>query len=258
MADFPGNIASDGSLFLLKNNVSTLLTSTITAGQMSITLSSSSPFPPVGYMTVDTEAILYSANATATGVITVATRGADSTTAAQHDAGAAVYHNFVAAHHNNIKDEVIAIESNLMTRYQTSFLAYNSASDLNVTGTGTQTTVDFDTEVFDLGANFSADTFTAPVTGKYQLQTNVYLEGLDTTHHSSLRLRIVTSNRVHVYQEGDIPAGVTNKTIPLSVLADMDLGDTAYVELLVSGATSTVDVYGSADGFTCFSGSLTN
>lgn len=116
MADFPTNISSDGSLYLLKNNVSSLLTSTISAAQASITLSSSSPFPPVGYVTVETEAIRYSANDTATGVLTVSSRGADSTTAAQHDAGLPVYHNYVANHHNAIKDEIIAIQTNLIQR----------------------------------------------------------------------------------------------------------------------------------------------
>ena len=48
------------------------------------------------------------------------------------------------------------------------FSAYNSATDTDLVGDGnTYTTIDFDTERFDVGTNFSGDTFTAPVAGKY-------------------------------------------------------------------------------------------
>ncbi len=39
---------------------------------------------------------------------------------------------------------------------RSAFLAYNSVTDSDVTGNGTVVTVEFDTEVFDLGADFCA------------------------------------------------------------------------------------------------------
>ena len=36
------------------------------------------------------------------------------------------------------------------------------------------------TERFDVGANFASNTFTAPVTGKYQLNATLYLNKLDS------------------------------------------------------------------------------
>jgi len=62
----------------------------------------------------------------------------------------------------------IAISANgeVTMAAQPAFLAFNSASDNNVTGAGTVATLDFDTEVFDQNADFASDTFTAPVTGR--------------------------------------------------------------------------------------------
>lgn len=52
------------------------------------------------------------------------------------------------------------------------FFAYNSASDA---GVANNTDIDFDTEVYDEQSNFSGDTFTAPVAGRYLLSAHVRL-----------------------------------------------------------------------------------
>tara|TARA_R110000751_G_scaffold26046_5_gene70012 strand:- start:16304 stop:17560 length:1257 start_codon:yes stop_codon:yes gene_type:complete len=136
------------------------------------------------------------------------------------------------------------------------FLAYNSASDTNVTGAGTVITVDFDTEVFDQGADFATDTFTAPVTGRYQLNTGVAVAGLATA--TGIVLKIVTSNRVYASSLFDGSAGtITDYTCMNSVLADMDAADTATITVGVYGISGdTADISGAADGRTQFSGFL--
>jgi len=116
MADFPTAVPSDGSLYILKNNVATTLNGGVSAGATSMTLASSTLLPPVGFITVETEAIRYGANNTATSVLSSLTRGADSTTAAAHADGTPAYHNYIALHHNNVKDEVIAIAQNIKDR----------------------------------------------------------------------------------------------------------------------------------------------
>lgn len=113
---FPNDFASDGSLYILKNNFATTLNGGALAGAASITLTSSSPLPQVGYVTIETEAIKYTANATATGIISGLTRGADSTTAADHADGTIVYGNFVADHHNVLKDEIKLVEANVVQK----------------------------------------------------------------------------------------------------------------------------------------------
>ena len=113
MAIYPNATGSDGTLFVLVNNLSTLLNGGINAAVTTITVTSTTGFPSVGYITIDNEAIFYTGkNATQ---FTGCTRGADGTTAATHINGSTVYHNFVANHHNVIKDEVAAIEADLRT-----------------------------------------------------------------------------------------------------------------------------------------------
>ena len=140
------------------------------------------------------------------------------------------------------------------------FLAHNSATDVDQTGNGAQATVDFDTEIFDQGGDFAADTFTAPVTGRYLLTANVQILSL-TTAADGATLRIITGNRNYRGNRfdlgGDFPP-VLGLTI--SIVADMDSGDTATVTVAVTGEANDgiVDIEGSdsTELFTSFSGCL--
>ena len=139
---------------------------------------------------------------------------------------------------------------------QPAFLAYNSASDLNVTGNGAVATVDFDTEIFDQGSNFAADTFTAPVTGRYRFSTSVFLEGIVAA--TNFNLSLVTSNRT-ILLFANTGAYTGDQSVAGSVLCDMDAADTAYVTVTVSGmAGNTADIVGAATStlYTYFSGEL--
>lgn len=138
------------------------------------------------------------------------------------------------------------------------FLAYNSSSDANQTGNGATATVDFDTEVYDQGANFAADTFTAPHTGIYHFDAVVCLTDL-TVAMSSFQIALVTTGRtfhsisnVHVETAGDL------YTLHLSVDAPMTAGDTAIVQVRITGgAGDTADILGGASPYnTYFSGRM--
>jgi hypothetical protein len=136
------------------------------------------------------------------------------------------------------------------------FLAYNSVTHYDVTGDNTVYTVPFDTEVFDQAENFAANTFTAPITGKYRFDLQVRAEGLNGGTSPIGWLSLVTSNRTYILQHHLTP-DVNVFTYQLSVLADMDAGDTAYVTLKVYRGTKVVDVHGESDLlYTYFSGSL--
>ena len=113
---FPNTYASDGSLYILRNNVNSVLNGGMSVAALSMTLASSAEFPGVGYVTADTEAIHYTGNVTATGVLSGLTRGADSTTATVHIDNTPIYANFVANHHNVMKDEIILIEQNIVQK----------------------------------------------------------------------------------------------------------------------------------------------
>lgn len=139
---------------------------------------------------------------------------------------------------------------------QPAFLAYNSAQDDNVTGNGTEATVEFDTEVFDRGGNFnnSTDTFTAPVTGLYRLSTLVTSDGYLTTGYTG-SLRIVTTNRTYLFANVNLQE--TQLGMPLSVLTDMNAGDTAHVTFTANlQGSDIIDINSGSAIVTYFSGEL--
>jgi len=142
--------------------------------------------------------------------------------------------------------------------YGCGFLAYNSATDTLQTGNGATPTVDFDTEVFDLGADFAADTFTAPVDGEYRLHAEVLMSSLTAAMDTGY-LRLVTSNRSYYGNFGNWGAMRTGGdlyTARITALCDMDAADTAYVIACVSnGAGDTAGIYGHATAvYTYFCG----
>lgn len=141
--------------------------------------------------------------------------------------------------------------------HQPAFLAYLAAGVTNKTGAGTTYTLGTDalTEVFDQGSNFNTNgTFTAPYTGIYQLNCGVSCTG--TTVATSFVLSIVTSNRTYQVQYSRT-ASNANETPSMSILADMDVNDTATATINVFGeAGDTVDIGGGANPVTFFSGHL--
>lgn len=154
----------------------------------------------------------------------------------------------------------VDIPNGLVTQpAQSSFLASNSAIDSNITGDGTTITVDFNTEIYDQNGDFAADTFTAPVTGRYKFSTRVGFRGL-TASHTRLNIIMVTSNRNYKLFEIDPSSFFTTSGVIVaggSTYADMDAGDTAIVQVFVSGGALVVDI-DNASGGTFFSGSLIN
>ena len=104
-------------------------------------------------------------------------------------------------------------------------------------------TVTFGTETFDQNGDFASNTFTAPVTGRYQLNLIGYFEDVASSA-DYLQAEITTSNRRY-YGITD-PAGydrtVTFLTLPVCVLADMDANDTATVRYYQSEGDVQIDL----------------
>ena len=138
------------------------------------------------------------------------------------------------------------------------FLAFNSATDSNVTGNNTTVTVDFDTEVYDTGNDFASDTFTAPSTGKYLLTFSIMVSGM-TSAADVAELKLVTSNRVYEDEEHNIDKIANAQyTGSMTAIADMDASDTAHVTIAITGiGADTADITGSGTILhTYFSGAL--
>jgi len=124
---------------------------------------------------------------------------------------------------------------------QPCFSAVVSSTQANLP-TNTTTEIVFGTEIYDVGSNFASNTFTAPVTGKYQLSYMVYTQTMDSAA-TYVYFQITTSNRGYwVLLDPDFGQDAAYWTFTLSVLADMDANDTAKVHFSQSGGAAQQDV----------------
>jgi hypothetical protein len=125
---------------------------------------------------------------------------------------------------------------------QPAFSAVPTAAQLDI-AINTEVTVVFGTEVFDVGANFASNTFTAPVTGKYQLNVSIYVNNLDTGA-DYYQVSLKTSNRTYqnVIDPGVLASDPVYWTQTLSILADMDASDTAYIFFQQGNGTAQTDI----------------
>lgn len=141
---------------------------------------------------------------------------------------------------------------------QPAFSAYNSVTDSNVTGGGTIYTLIYDTEVFDQNGDFDGtSTFTAPVTGRYWLGTNIECDGITSSETSGF-ITIVTSNRSYQVNQKNVYAASTsgNYQFHSESIIDMDAADTVTITIRILGGTDVVDVLGGGDMLTSFFGYL--
>jgi len=112
-------------------------------------------------------------------------------------------------------------------------IAVNTAANTNL-AINTTHTLALATEVFDIGGNYGSNTFTAPVTGKYQLNAQVRTNSLDTdTDYYALEL--VTSNRTYtaILVASSFSSNAGYWTMNICILADMDINDTAILKFHV-------------------------
>jgi len=150
----------------------------------------------------------------------------------------------------NFNDDTTAIDlqtaGNVSMPSQPAVAAHNSSTDADKTGNGATATVDFDTEIFDQNADFASDTFTAPVTGRYRVSAQVFLDQL-TTASTLISINIVASNRTwNKDVNGGLPDGVGGGVvISIAALIDMDAADTFTITVRVTGESSDlVDIAG--------------
>ena len=108
-------------------------------------------------------------------------------------------------------------------------------------------------ENFDVGGNFSGNTFTAPITGKYQLNVTMRINHADEAA-TFIRFYLSTSNKTYetIYDLDGLSADPAYWAFNMSVLADMDAGDTAHLIYSQAGGSASADI----DTPTTFSGYL--
>jgi hypothetical protein len=127
---------------------------------------------------------------------------------------------------------------------------------LNGTGDGTVLTIAWDAPDIDIGSNFSASTYTAPVTGVYRVSILLRTAGYVSGHTYGI-LNIVSSNNTflgdYVQKTFDNTGTVVMYHAVLDI--DMDAADTLTTTLTVSEGTQVVDVesgYGNGAAMSIF------
>lgn len=132
--------------------------------------------------------------------------------------------------------------SDVMTNTsQPAFLAYNANAVANVTGDGTVYTCQFDTESFDNANNFSSNTFTAPVAGRYSFSAGMYVSGLAA--HTLVTFQLVTSGGVKLFFLFCNPSALQNGSVLITsgaAVISMAAGETCNIVIYVSGSTKTI------------------
>ncbi len=151
-------------------------------------------------------------------------------------------------------EAITALTGIVTSTVQPCFLARNTGVDTGVTGNGAVFTVDYNSESFDQGNDFSSDTFTAPITGRYLFSVSVKTDGM-TAAADTIEIILVTSNfnfRKFFNSSNDIKM---LDVLGIAVIADMDASDTAHVTIEVNGEVNDTVVDVGTNG-TYFSGCL--
>ena len=112
------------------------------------------------------------------------------------------------------------------------------------------------TEIFDANNNFNPTTgiFTAPVTGYYQLNTTVDLRSLDTASPYYWVIIETTNSWYGQLLDPNFSADIAYRGFSVSILADMNAGDTAFVSMYQNAGTASQSF--AANFWTGFSGYL--
>jgi len=103
-------------------------------------------------------------------------------------------------------------------------------------------TLVFDSEIFDQNSDFANNTFTAPVTGRYQISFTLYFENV-INNITNFYVTLELSNR-SIYTILDPEAydlTVTNLSVNFSLLCDMDASDTALLKYGKNGGGDTTN-----------------
>jgi hypothetical protein len=155
-------------------------------------------------------------------------------------------------------NEALKIDANghITKPLQSAFLVTKSSAQTD-TDINQNVLITFDTERFDQNGDFASNTFTAPVTGRYQLNTIVYTSDAPNDL-AYFTIRVITSNREYysIFDPGQAGLSGANSyhTLNINVLADMDANDTAYVNFYTPSGTAQTNIEGTH--VTSFSGFL--
>ena len=133
---------------------------------------------------------------------------------------------------------------------QSAFLVVGSGDQNNLAINSTHEVTCFTSEVFDQNNDFASYTFTAPITGRYQLNVKILFISVDTDY-TFLNTFLVTSNRSYGYTINSVGFDTDGYvTATINQLVDMDSGDTAKVTVEIpNSGTAQTDISASNSYF---------
>ena len=153
---------------------------------------------------------------------------------------------------SGITGMTISANNEITMPSQPAFLAHGSGSQDDMTA-GSTATVVLSTEVYDQNSDFTSNTFTAPVTGRYFLVFTFLFTDVDTDC-TEVEIRINTSNRI--YRLFQVPSKQLSADGSIgdsfSVVADMDANDTAIIQVTPANGANQMNIH----HYTFFSGHL--
>jgi len=148
------------------------------------------------------------------------------------------------------KSVLVSADGEMTNPSQPVFSASPSIADVTGDGTVYSMNTAIYAEIIDQGGNFSNGVFTAPVTAPVLFCGILRLNGLAIAN-TELFFGLVTSNRTYsgIIRNNAFDTFGENGGQSFSIIADMDVNDTAYFTLQVIGGTKIVDI--SSDSKIC-------
>ena len=148
--------------------------------------------------------------------------------------------------------------SGAMTKpLQPAFSVHKNGTDQSNIALNTDVTLTWTHSRFDQNSDFDFvnGRFTAPVTGKYQLNGNILLESLDAAADYYIVYLHTSNAKYRFIFDPDFMSDSPYWSVAISVIADMDANDISSIVVNQGGGTSQTDIDGSAE-YTNFSGHL--
>ena len=122
-------------------------------------------------------------------------------------------------------------------------MVHPASSQDNVAASSNVTVV-WGTERFDQNGDFAANTFTAPVTGKYIVNVELRFDNIDTAA-DYIHIYVVSSNKSYNSSINDysvISADPERWTQSFSGIIDMDASDTLTISIYIGGGAAQTDI----------------
>ena len=137
---------------------------------------------------------------------------------------------------------------------QVAFSAYNSSNDAGTASVWTK--VEFNTEIFDEGNNFSTSTdrFVAPVAGVYNFSASVGISSLGDNQRILIVIRV--NGATLYYFVCEVAYGQAGIIYCANGSATIKLNASDYAEIYIYSDDASFSIYGGTSRYTQFSGHL--